>query len=383
MNILHLCLCGPVTDNWNYQDNLLSKYHRKLGNSVTIITSQWIRDSKGGFIKSSKRNYYNEDDVQMIRLPIKRNKNLSYKFKSYKNLSKSIESVNPDVLFIHGCQFIDLRHIVKYLKKNPEVRVYLDNHADFLNSGQSFLSRIFLHRILWRSNLKKIEPFVKKFYGVLPARVNFLIEMYEAPKEKVELLVMGADDEKVKEAKNTDIVKTKNKYGIKTDDFLIATGGKINRHKTEVLSLMKAVNDLNNPNIKLIVFGSVDVHLKGEFNEMLGDNVKYVGWISSEETYKFMNICDLAIFPGLHSVLWEQAVGLGKPCIFKYIEGFTHIDLKGNCDFLYNDSIEEMKQKIISIYYSPEKLKRMQDVASVKGQELFSYRNIARQSLYS
>ena len=40
-----------------------------------------------------------------------------------------------------------------------------------------------------------INPYVNKFYGVLPARVDFLINEYKLPKNKVELLVMGADDD--------------------------------------------------------------------------------------------------------------------------------------------------------------------------------------------
>lgn len=56
-------------------------------------------------------------------------------------------------------------------------------------------------------NGKKIEPYVKKFYGVLPARVDFLIDVYNLPKEKCELLVMGADDDLVKKNEKPEIRK--------------------------------------------------------------------------------------------------------------------------------------------------------------------------------
>ena len=47
MKVTHICLAGPVTDGWNYQDNLLTKYQEKLGYDVSIITSEWIWTEKG------------------------------------------------------------------------------------------------------------------------------------------------------------------------------------------------------------------------------------------------------------------------------------------------------------------------------------------------
>ena len=52
MKIVHVCLAGiGVTDGWTYQENLLTKYHKKLGHDVTIITSQWVRNELGGLKK--------------------------------------------------------------------------------------------------------------------------------------------------------------------------------------------------------------------------------------------------------------------------------------------------------------------------------------------
>ena len=94
-----------------------------------------------------------------------------------------------------------------------------------------------MHKIIWRKFAHLIEPYTTKFYGVLPARVDFLKNVYKLPEEKVELLVMGADDEKVKEAKNPNVKKEiRKKYNIKPGDFLIVTGGKIDYAKSKPCS---------------------------------------------------------------------------------------------------------------------------------------------------
>ena len=125
----------------------------------------------------------------------------------------------------------------------------------------------------------KIEPYTKKFYGVLPVRVEFLKEMYNLPENKCELLVMGADDEKVESAARQEVrKKIRMKYGIADDDFLVMTGGKIDKWKTQTLLLMNAVQNIDRKNLKLVVFGSVTQELEEKVKELAdGQKVQYIG----------------------------------------------------------------------------------------------------------
>ena len=254
MKILHVCFCSTATDGFAYQDNLLPKYHKSMGLDVTIMTSKWMRDLNGKLKLGNKTEYINENGVKVIRLPMKGKENLRNRFKHFQNVDTTLERINPDILFVHGCQFWDIRQIICYVKRHPNVRVYVDNHADFFNSAKNWLSKNILHKIIWRHYAHKIEPYTTKFYGVLPARVEFLKNAYNLPAEKCELLVLGADDEFVEKAKTMNCRKTiREKYAVDGDDILVVTGGKINRSRPEVLNLMEAVVSLDNPKIKLLV----------------------------------------------------------------------------------------------------------------------------------
>lgn len=383
MKITHICLCGPVTDYWSYQDNLLPKYHSKLGHEVSVVTSRYIYSKNGELDYDNRFVYYNEHDLKTIRLSIVGNKDINYRFKRYRNLFETIINEKPEILFIHGVQFLDIFNIIKYLKINKDVIVYIDNHADYSNSAQNWFSNKVLHGIIWKFCSKKIEKYTKKFYGVLPARKEFLQAVYKINQEKVELLVMGADDEKVIEAKkDAKILDTRRKYNLSKKDFVIITGGKIDKAKWQVTLLMKAINQLNINNVKLIVFGPVIDELKDEI-ELLSSfvNINYIGWIDSDETYNLLAASDLAVFPGRHSVLWEQAVGSGIPCVFKYWEGTTHVDIGGNCKFLYHDSLEEILNIINEIVANPHVYEKMKKRSLNKGVKEFSYAEIARRSL--
>src|SRR5699024_6260448 len=143
--VTHICLAGIVTDGFSYQDNLLPKYHKKLGYEVSVITSKYIWNRNGDVVKTNKTNYFNVDGVEIIRLDIKKDIPFSYKCKRYKNLYRTLNELNSDVFFIHGCQFLDIKMIVKYLRFNNRVKVFVDNHADFSNSATNWLSKNILH----------------------------------------------------------------------------------------------------------------------------------------------------------------------------------------------------------------------------------------------
>ena len=379
MKVVNICLVGPFSDGWSYQENILTKFQKNFAD-VSVVTSQYSWNDKGNLVKKQESNYTNCDGVKIYRLPIKNNQNLNSKFKRYQGLYEVLKNLSPDVLFIHGCQFRDISTIVKYLRTHSNVVTYVDNHADFSNSATNWMSKNILHKIIWRYHAQKINPFVKKWYGVLPARVDFLKDVYGLPANKIEFLPMGADDDLVEKYTHPEIrLEYRKKYDIAEDDQLIVTGGKIDLAKTQTMLLMDAVNQINNPKLKLIVFGSVASELKDEIEKLCSDNVKYIGWLSSEESYPHFAMADLVVFPGRHSVFWEQVAGMGIPMVVKYWEGTTHIDRGGNVKFLREDSSDEIKKVIEDVFFGGE-IERMKNVA-LNNKFFFSYRNIAERCI--
>lgn len=380
MKIVHLCLGAFFPDNYSYQENMLPKFHKKQGFDVEVIASLETFDKDGKpSCYSEARQYINENGVLVTRLDYKEPKKLYRKLKRFSGFKEALEKSKPDIIFIHNVQFLDVDTVASYLKKHENIKIFCDNHADFINSAKGFVSKNILHGIIWKRCARLIEPYVEKFYGVLPARVDFLKDVYGLPSEKCELLVMGADDDRVAAASEPAVRKaTRERYGIEDGEFLLMTGGKIDYNKPQTLTLMETVNELDNPKIKLAVFGSVVPELKEKFDSLLSDKVFYVGWKKSDEIYDEFAGADIVIFPGLHSVLWEQAVAMGKPCIFKKIDGFTHIDLGGNCLFFEKDDVEEYKNKIGLCI---AELDSMRCFAETHGKEKFSYNNIAKRSV--
>lgn len=377
MKIVNICLAGSYNVGWGYQDNLITKYQQKLDNDVTIITSRFINEKNGeGYIEIQNETTY-DGLVKVIRLDHFINASFTYYFRKYKNLYKTLCDERPDFIFIHGCQFLDIFSVCKYLKKNPGIYVCVDNHADYTNSAKSIFAKL-IHKTLWKYSAIAIDKFSSVFFGVIPIRCDFLHDMYGISERKIDLLVMGADDEKVNKAKKhrAEIRKSLN---FNDDDVVIITGGKIDLHKKGILNLINVYNKLDINNLKLVIFGSIVPELEKEFNEIVV-NSNYLGWIDQDSIYNYLCASDLAVFPGRHSVIWEQSVGCGLPSIFLRLAKTNHVDVNGNCLFLDNDSEEEIERKITSLLNNREILNKMKEKAEAASKR-FSYSEIAKYSI--
>lgn len=380
MKILHICLANFYIDNFSYQENILPRMHKKLGYEVQILasTETFIDKSKIGYIYPKK--YINEDGILVDRVAYSPwfPRKLVHKLRIYPNVYSKLEEFLPDTIFIHGTQFLSILSAAKYAKKHPQVKIYADGHADYINSARCFISKQFLYKIIYRYCARKILPYTKKFYGTLPARNDFIHEMYGVPKEKIQLLPMGADDDKISEVKsNGSKDRIRKLLGLSDEDFLIVTGGKYNLWKKDVLNLLDAVASCER-NVHLLFFGSIAEDLKEEFDKKVkNDRIHFVGWANELQSYEYLNASDLAVYPCFHSTLWEQSVGLGIPCIFHKLDGFTHIDMGNNCILLENCGIDEL---VTAIDYARKNIKQLK-LGAAQAAQHFSYWDIAKTAI--
>lgn len=382
MKIIHLCLNCFYIEGLEYQENVLPRKHKQLGHDVYIISSTFSFTSDGKRADRDVGEYYNSDGIQVTILPYKSENKYTIAFGLYANLLETIEQIAPDIIFVHGIHFLSMLDVVAYKKDNVNVKIFVDHHTDFINAPiRSWKERLITFGF-WRFFVQRIARHVEYFWGVTPLRVQYLRDVYKLPWSKVGLLIMGGDESKINFEDQSEIRNyLRTKFGISISDFLIVTGGKIDRLKNIHL-LMKAVAELTSMNIHLVVFGQANDEMIPEIDFLSQDEkITNIGWIPSDQAYDWFLTSELAVFPGTHSVLWEQAVACGIPCVFKYWEGMTHVDVGGNCKFLYQDSVEEIKETILEIANNQKQYEQMKTIAINKGIPQFSYLEIAKKSL--
>lgn len=377
MKILHVAPLSPYNVGWSYQDNLLPKYQRKLGHEVRIIVSTFENTSNGKK-DVGEQDFVLDDGVHVYRRKRFLGNSLIGKAISFTDISDILDEFEPDFIMIHSMITLSVFQAIQYKKKkNPNCIIIHDNHLDE-NIGKrktKFLTDIYYR--YWKFVNTFAQKYVAKYYGVTPWRQEFLINRFGISPDKTDVLIMGADDELIDfENRNAIRNDVRNKYNI-TDEFVICTGGKIERNK-KIDILMKAVKDI--PHVKLLVFGNVAEDYKEEIRKSLNANVIIIGWLGTKEINDVFLSSDLAVFPGQHSVLWEQACACKLVSLFAYWCGMDHLNNGGNAAF-FNDISESGIRETLLDHINTPKYFAMKKIAESDKTDIFSYREIAKKSL--
>lgn len=384
MTIVHISPCAPFNDGWGFQENLLPKQHLKMGNKVTLITTTKIHKD-GGVAQVKPEVFRSKDGFDVIRLPYvhypgKHITNVFMRLKVYDHLVR----LKPDFIFYHGLISQTIFEVIRY-KKAAENRggscvIVQDNHLDY-NIGcdpKTFKQKLL--RSYYRIMNSRSQKYVEKVYGVTPWRKRYAEEYFHISPDKTDVLIMGADDEKI-DFTNRAVIRAqiRGKYQINPDDFLVVTGGKID-HKKKIHTLMEACGNLKG--VKLLIFGSVSEQIQDEYQKLLHkySNIIFVGWIDSDKVYNCFFAADLAFFPGQHSVLWEQACAAKVPCVFARWPGMDHVDNGGNAIFMEEIQPEAIRTLLMQLRFTPM-YTRMKSAAESELTDIYLYSNIAEKSL--
>lgn len=384
MKILHCCLACFYIDNYSYQENILPKLHKIQGHNVKILasTETYIENKVLGNTVSG--SYSNEDGIEVTRIDYGKYlpKFIAKKIRTYRGIFEYLDNFKPDIIFLHDCGFAGVLDIIKYCRNNSHVAVYADSHTDYINSANNFLSKQILHKIIYKYFIGRIVPYLEVFYGTTPLRCEFLSDVYNVPNHKIKLLNFGADDTAFRtEDRERIALRFRKKYGLTKDSFLFVTGGKIDERKNIHL-LMEVFSEIKLPNVYLLVFGVPNDNMsvileKFKYNK----NIIQLGWLGNKQIYDVLLSSNFGLFPGTHSVLWEQSIGIGLPCAFKRWHGMEHVDVGGNCVLLEEVNKLEISTLIDRLITSQEYFENINSKAMELGPRNFSYSKIAAEAI--
>lgn len=388
MRIAHICLANFYIDGFGYQENVLTKMHRRMGHEVLIVasTETYVDQTRLGYVSPGR--YLNEDGIEVRRLPYKARvpRFLRTKVRAYEGLEASLEEFRPDLIFVHDVQFWDFLTIRRYVRRRP-TPVFADCHTDFVNSARGFISRRLLHGLYYRWILSQVDPIVQRYFPTLPARGDFLHQVYRLDPAKMELLPFGVDDTRtagIDRAAVRGAVRAE--LGIPADALVLVTGGKLDLRKNihtaiERFSALKHAGELGEA--RLIVFGKATPEVEAALSRIdIHPHVHMLGWAAPNDIYRFFWAADLALFPGTHSVLWEEAIGHGLGAVFHAWPGMDHLDLGGNARIIEDARPETLDGLLRGLAANgAEEVRRLGAVAERAGPAAFALSSIAAKSI--
>lgn len=387
MRIAHVCLAAFYIDGFGYQENILPRVHKAQGHEVAIIAST---ENYRGTERVYKQpgSYVNEDGIAVRRLAYAPwvPRRIAPKVRAYAGVIEALEEFAPELIFSHDAQFWNLPQVARYARQR-NIPLLADCHTDYVNSARGFVSRRILHGIYYRSIVRRADPDIARHWATLPARARFLEEVYGIDPGKIELLPFGADDSALTDERRAELRAGKRaELGIGPDERVFVTGGKLDMRKNihvliERFQALREAGELGGT--RLLVFGQPDAQVAEAIACLpRNDFVTMLGWTPANDIPALLLAADAALFPGTHSVLWEEAIGLGLPTLFHRWPGMEHLDLGGNALFL--DQAEPAALDAVLRDLSDRKsdtLAKLADQARIKGPAHFAYTAIARKAI--
>lgn len=370
---------ATFTEGYTYQDNLLTEYQHKLGHDVIVLTTTQCRNQEGKITQVSPCDKIMSNGVRLIR--IKPGSKVSQIIGYHKSIGQLIKKLKPDLIFIHGLSNLIPQQAIQYKKENEDTIIVADNHQDTANSktnGFPFAQLISMWRLCWKGWIK----YFNHIYGTTSWRRDFAIKYFGIPPEKVEVLMMGVDSAKLPRNPIEVRHSVRTELGIRDSEMVYIHGGKMN-HEKKTLQVIKAFKTLPNDNTRLILFGSISDEIKEDFCKEISENnhIIYLGYIDSSLCNRFFFASDFAVFPGLHSVLWEESTGCGLPGLFGRYSENDHINICDNC--IQIDLAASVEEIAIILHKVLTDLKYFADlkIAATKAALSLSYFDIAKKSI--
>lgn len=298
----------------NLVDNLIKKNEEKKSFEFEVFS---IYDEKAlrisSKISNTKFNYYKPNFLikkldkllfLFITRVLKKEKRASYRYLIQRILylnkvSGLLRKNNYDKVIIenNATLFLALKWKKNYLKYKDRYYYHIHNEIDSLYGCEDIIVNC--------KNIICISKFIQ----------DSIIKKIAIKKEKTSILKNCIDidrfSEKISLEEKEQIRK---KFGFQNDDIVLLFTGRMVEEKG-IEKVIDAVSMIKNEKIKLLVAGnsfSGDT-IKSEFEKkldnkvaVLGDRIKFTGFIDYKIIHKIYSIADIAILPSL----WEEPAGL-------------------------------------------------------------------------
>jgi spore coat protein SA len=218
----------------------------------------------------------------------------------YAKCFKTIRQEDPQFIVAEGGDFYLLKYLLRFFHRN---RLYLHLHGRVKPSPtvvNIFGNVIGVSGFITGEYMKQVKNIDVKEYTVINCCNDDIFRKRISPLE------------------NSELKKT---LGFNTADFIVLFCGRINKEKG-VKELIKAITNLNENTIKLLIIGSVNFGVKKntpylhEIENLVSQSkgrVIFTGYIKNEILYKYHQIADMMVVPSL----WEE------PCALTVLEGLT------------------------------------------------------------
>lgn len=339
-----------VHPNAGYQINMLTKLQVEQGHEVVIVTSEIDKmpDYLTAFfgkdkIEEKDNNFYKRTGVKIIRVPI-----LGYysgRSIHSSKLFKLVDSLNPDIAFIHGEDtLMGIQFILRY--KNQRYPMIMDCHMLEMASENRFRN---VFRFFYRNF---ITPLILK-YNIPIVRVedsNYVEKCLAIPLGKTKHLSLGTDTDYFKPDKFSK-KQIRTEFKINDNDFVVLYAGKLDKYKGGrfFAESIKEEIKLKNKRITFVIVGNTDKEIGDEVEKMFKASENRILRFPTQSYFdllKFYQMADIAVYPKQCSMSFYEAQSCELPVLFENNEINKKRSTFNNSFTFISEDLNDFRNKI-------------------------------------
>ena len=370
MKIVHIS--ENYIEGWGYQENLLPLYQKRAGHDVVVISDnahlKYVQNRELAEQIAAKGKEYEYDGIRIYKIKTILNTSSTSFF--CKGLYRILEKEHPDMIFHHNVNVSTLTVAARYKRHHPTVRLYADNHADWINESKNKLWHKVFYDTLIPWQVRRLGESVNYYIGVSPLRCQYLNEVFKVPEKQIRFLPIGCDTDMADQIRESrDALKAK--FNVPVGSFLVVSGGKIDRSKG-TLELIAACKELRKEgeNVCLLLFGKIDQ----EVGEEAGKHewITQLGWCDRATTLSILKMADAACWPWLHTTLIEDSVASGTPLVVKMSDNVSHFARENAGVFMERGDKQELKVSLRDVMKNSDAYRKN----ALSARQKYSYANL-------
>lgn len=366
-----------------YQINIIPKYLAKFGHEVYIVTSktEGIKKTSASFfgvddIEKRDEEFTAKTGVKIIRVNPFSKAVVSGRIIQGNELFKTVDSLNPDVVYVHGN---DTLTGIMYLMKKRKFAIVTDSHMLKMASTNKFST-------LFQKMYKKIvtPKILKNNIQVIRTQDDDYVEScLGIPLSQSPWISYGTDmtlfhpDEEVKKM-------FREENGIPQDDFVFVYTGKTDEAKGGKLLAEAFLKKFNTKKqVTLIIVGTFSGEYGKEVENIFKKSENRIVHFPTQKYYdlaKFYQAADASVFARQCSLSFYDAQGCGLPVISEDNNINVDRNSHGNGLCFESESAESFRAKIEELLNMPEtEYKKMSDNAYSFITDNYNYEDKARE----
>jgi hypothetical protein len=225
----------------------------------------------------------------------------------HSNVFGILEQFQPDSILFHGTCGWELITVARYIKRNRQVTLYVDSHEDWNNSARTVMSRELLHKVYYRSIIKRSLPAISKILCCSTEAMDFVHDVYGVSHEHLEFFPLGGkpipDDEY-----HLRRSRARDQYRIRPHEIVIVQSGKQTKRK-KLIDSLRAIAALDFE-FRFLVVGVLHDDIREEAESLIRktDRVSFLGWKSPLELTDILCAADVYLQPGTQSATMQHSL---------------------------------------------------------------------------